>query len=311
VPYAGEEYESAYLHYYKARNYLALGELDGARVESRKLDEKLNHLAGHEGRALFWESGFLRLLTGLIYEAGGEWNDAFIAYRKSLENYREHERKHGGKIPEILWARLLLAARNTGFEEEYRNHLAEARAAGLDPHIEEGVIAVLIDSGFVPVKREASVILPTEQGFPVKLALPEFQNRSPVSPHQVEVSAAGEQWVRAERVENVGAIARLSLEEKKNRVLAKLIARAVAKEMAVRKTERELGPGAGLLARFAGLVSEQADVRSWTMLPDQVLLAVIPAGPGRHEVTVRQGGRTESHLVEIREKAVGFVITRM
>jgi uncharacterized protein len=188
----------------------------------------------------------------------------------------------------------------------------EARAAGLDPGLAEGVIAVLIDYGFVPVKREVAVVLPTEQGFPVKLALPEFQSRSgSASRPRVEVSAAGEEWVRAERVEDVGTIARRSLEEKKNRMVAKMIARAVAKEMAVRKTERELGPGAGLLARVVGLATEQADVRSWTMLPEQVLLALIPAGPGEHEVTVRQGGRAESHMVETAERSVTFLMIRL
>jgi uncharacterized protein len=312
IPYAGEDYESAYIHYYKARNYLALGELNSARVEARKIDEKLNHLADrHEGRNVFRESAFLRLLTGFIYEALGDWNDAYIAYHKSLDHYREYERKYGVEAPAILWGRLLLAARLTGFSEEYDRHLAEARAAGLDPVVEEGMIAVIIDRGYIPVKREVFAFFPTPQGFPVKLALPEFQSRPAPTAGPVEVSMNTLEWLPAERVEDVGAIARQSLEDKKGRVVAKMIARAVTKQLAARKAEKELGPAAGLLAQVTALVTEQADLRSWTMLPDQVLVAVIPAGPGRHEVTIRQAGQVENHTVEINEQGVGFVLTRM
>jgi uncharacterized protein len=312
IPYAGEDYESAYIHYYKARNYLVLGELQSARVEARKIDEKLSHLADrHEGRHVYRESAFLRLLTGFIHEALGDWNDAYIAYHKSLGHYREYERKYGVGVPAFLWGRLLLAARHTGFQEEYDSHRAEARAAGLDPVVEEGMIAVLIDRGYIPVKREVFAVFPTPQGFPVKLALPEFQSRMAPAAGPVEVSVNSLEWLPAERVEDVGAIARQSLEDKKGRVVAKMIARAVAKQLAARKAEKELGPAAGLLAQVAALATENADLRSWTMLPDQVLVAVIPAGPGRHQVTIRQGQRVESQAVEIGERAVGFVMIRM
>jgi uncharacterized protein len=312
IPYAGEDYESAYIHYYKARNYLALEELNSARVEARKIDEKLNRLADlHEGRNVFRESAFLRLLTGFIYEAIGDWNDAYIAYYKSLGHYREYEKKYGVGIPAVLWGRLLLAAHHTGFKEEYDSHLADARAAGLDPVVAEGMIAVIIDHGFIAVKREVFLVFPTPQGFPVKLALPEFQSRAAPAAEPVEVSMDGLAWIPAERVEDVGAIARQSLEDKKGRVVAKMITRAVAKQLAARKAEKELGPAAGLLAQVTALVTEQADLRSWTMLPEQVLMAVIPAEPGRHHVEIRQGQRVESHAVEIGEQAAGFVVTRM
>jgi uncharacterized protein len=311
IPYAGEDYESVYINYCKARNYLALGELGGARVEARKLDEKLNYLADrHEGRNVFRESAFLRLLTGFIYEAGGEWNDAYIAYLKSLDHYREYEKKYRITVPAFLWGRLLLAASRTGFLEEYENHLAEAQAAGIDPVAEEGVIVAIIDQGFIPVKREVFAIFPTPQGFPVKLALPEFQNRPGQPAGPLTFSLNGRDWHPAELAEDVAAIARQSLEDKKGRVVAKMISRAVAKQVAARKAEKELGPAAGLLAQVAALVTEQADLRSWAMLPERISVAVIPAGQGRHEMTIRQGEREESHEAELGDRGVGFLMIR-
>jgi uncharacterized protein len=311
IPYAGEDYESVYINYYKARNYLALGDLQAARVESRKVDEKLNYFTdSYQGRNVFKESAFLRLLTGLVYEAENDPNNAFIAYRNSLEAYRAYQRKYQVKIPVQLWGRLLATARAIGFTDEYERFKEEARADGIEPDLAETVIAVIVDYGFAPVKREAFVVIPTEHGFPVKLALPAFEDR-PRRGGNVMVSINGGGWLAAERFEDVGAIARQSLEDKKGRVLAKMVARAVSKQIAARRAEKELGPLAGLLAQVAALATENADLRSWTMLPDQVQVVLLPATPGRHTIAVSRGTHQETHEVEVTRGGVGFVMTRI
>ncbi|NIQ96850.1 MAG: hypothetical protein GWO11_04175, partial [Desulfuromonadales bacterium] len=86
IPYAGADYESVYLNYYKILNYLALGETSDAAVEARRIDEKLNWFTDRYGEEhAFREDAFLRLLTGLVYEAQGDANNALVAYRKALE----------------------------------------------------------------------------------------------------------------------------------------------------------------------------------------------------------------------------------
>jgi hypothetical protein len=307
IPYPGEDYESVYLNYYKALNYLALGELDEARVECRKVDEKLNYFTDtYEGRNVFKESAFLRFLTGLIYEAQGDPNNAFIAYRKSLAAYRTYWEKYRVAAPKALWSRLLVSARRTGFADEYQKYLKQARAAGVDPDEEGTIIAVIVDKGFAPVKREVFAFFPTEYGFPVKLAVPEFQSGPPVI-GSIEVSVDGGKWVKAERVEDVDAIARQSLADKKGRVLVKAVARAVAKQLAARQAQEEYGPLAGLTAQVAALLTERADLRSWTLLPAEILLAVVPAKPGWNTVTISLGGSQESRRVKLEENSVGFV----
>lgn len=311
IPYSGEDYESVYLNYYKALNYLALGELDEARVECRKVDEKLNYFTDtYGGRNVFKESAFLRFLTGLIYEAQGDPNNAFIAYRKSLAAYRTYRDKYEVTVPRALWGRLLVSARRTGFADEYRKYLKQARAAGVDPDEESTIIAVIVDNGFGPVKREKFVLVPTEHGFPVKLAVPEFESR-PCAVGLVEVSVDGEEWVEAEKVEDVDAIARQSLADKKGRVLAKAVARAVAKQLAARQALEEYGALAGLTAQVAAFLTERADLRSWTSLPAEILLAVVPAEPGRHTVTLRLGEHQETYAVRVEKGSVSFVNTRM
>ncbi len=311
IPYAGADYESVYLNYYKALNFLALGDLESARVEARKVDEKLNWFTDtYGGRNVFKENAFLRLLTGLIYEAEGDPNNAFIAYRLSLQAYRAYQQKYEVAVPHQLWGRLLVSARRTGFTEEYERYLEEALLAEAQFEEAETLIAVIIDYGFIPVKREVAVVVPTEQGFPVKLALPQFENR-PRPKGTPLVSVGTGAAVRPERVEDVGVIARRSLEDKHGRIMAKVVARAVAKQVAARRAEKEFGPLAGVLAQMTALITEEADLRSWSLLPDHVLLALVPVSPGRHTVVVAQGDREEAHEVEVARGGVGFIMTRI
>jgi hypothetical protein len=311
VPYAGEDYESVFINYYQALNYLALGDHEGALVECRRLDEKLNWFGDRfEGRMRFKESAFLRLLTGLIYEASGDANNAFIAYRKSLEAYRGDRAEAGVEVPAGLWGRLLLAARRTGFAEEYEKYREAARLAGVEPDETGTVVAVLVDRGLVPVKQEVFVLVPTEKGFPVKLAVPEFVSR-PWSKGRAAVSVDGDDWVPAERVEDVDALARRSLADKQARVLAKAVARAVSKQVLARQAEKEYGPVAGLTAQVAALLTERADLRSWMSLPAEIQLALVPAEPGWRTVTVRSGGRETARAVRVDAGSVGFVTARL
>ena len=311
IAYSGADYEAVYLNYYKVLNFLNLGDLEGARIESRKIDQKLNYFADTFGnRDTFKESAYLRLLTGLIYEALGENNDAFIAYRKSLELYQGNYPKYGVRAPDFLWNRLLVSARRSGLLEEYRHYLEEAEALELAEEDERPLVAVIVASGLVPVKREVFALFPTEQGFPVKLALPEFVDRQrPV--RRLEVSVDGEGWVRPERVEDVEKVARASLEDRNGRILAKAIARATAKQVAARQIEKENGPLAGLAMQITALVTERADVRSWSMLPAEIHLALLPAPEVHRQIQVRDGN--ESWVCDVRQAkgAVRFVTLRL
>ncbi len=300
IPYAGDDYESIYLNYYKILNYLALGELEEATVECRRVDEKLNYFAdqGDDG-----ENAFLRLLTGLVYEAGGDVNNAFIAYRKARDIY-------GGQVPPLLWERLVQAARLSGFADEYESYLAQARAEGIEPRKPPSNVAVVVSKGWIPVKREVATQVPTEHGFPVRLAVPELVERPSVL-GAVEVSVDGEGRTEAQPVDDLAALARRTLEDKKGRLIVKAVARAVAKELVARKAEKEQGALAGLAVRIAAQVTENADLRSWSTLPEIILLATVPVEPGWHTVIIRAGEREEIRAVEVKEGSLGIVSGRV
>ena len=88
--YRGEDHELLLLHYYKALNFLQLGQQESALVECRRLNIKLNQLSDKYSSAnKYRRDAFIHTLMGLVYQANHEYNNAFIAYRNATEIYQE------------------------------------------------------------------------------------------------------------------------------------------------------------------------------------------------------------------------------
>ena len=92
VAYRGEEFELALIHYYRAMNYARLGDRQAALVECRKANLKLENYAQQAEYELSYKNdAFLQYMTGLFFEAEGEWNDAYISYKDALKGYSAYE----------------------------------------------------------------------------------------------------------------------------------------------------------------------------------------------------------------------------
>ncbi len=111
LPYEGEDFERVMIHVISALNYVFLDEWDEALVEARRVDHQLNLFNDrYEKKSVYQEDAFARYLSGLLYEARREWNDAWIAYRKAHEAYRTYETQYGTPPPEALESDLLRTA---------------------------------------------------------------------------------------------------------------------------------------------------------------------------------------------------------
>jgi tetratricopeptide (TPR) repeat protein len=174
--YSGEDYERAYLHYYMALNYLEMDDLQGALVECRRLDEVFRKLdARYEDDGRYQEDGFIRYLSGLIYESMGARDDARVDFRLAV---RAYEGEWGGEIgvplpQELEWSldsseHPRWPADRTVIPEpaSETEHVTAAepdtvpfpvRAGHPGPQTE---IIVVIESGWAPYKVEKSVEVP-------------------------------------------------------------------------------------------------------------------------------------------------------
>src|SRR3569833_2619521 len=124
--YAGAQYERSYVHIYAALNYLALGQLQEARVEALLIDTALGQIDKKEPVP----AGFAYYLSGLVYEALGEWDDAMIDYRKAYEAYRAYPDAYHVPLPTSLKEDLVRVAARQGFDDELARYREEFGLAG-------------------------------------------------------------------------------------------------------------------------------------------------------------------------------------
>ncbi|HHM05016.1 MAG TPA: hypothetical protein ENJ19_04645 [Gammaproteobacteria bacterium] len=277
--YAGEPYERVFIHVFEALNYLQQDRLPDARVEALQLDLLLRQLPEDAPDA----AGVARYLAGLIYESLHEWDDALIAYRKSYQAYS----RAGGGVPLYLQRDLLRLTRQLGREAEwqdYRRRFGDAVAAGADAALAGGEVVVFLCAGLAPVKRDVVVPVYSGAGRLVSVALPYVETRR-AAVAAARVGAAGA-TAPAEMMVDVNTLAVQALERNMPAITARAVARAVAKYQAAKKAEEDGGPLLGAAINIAGLVSERADTRSWSTLPNRIFMARLPLAPGRYDVTL-------------------------
>jgi hypothetical protein len=276
--YAAAPYERVLLHAYAALNYLELERPDAARVEILQLDVLLGQEEGARGA-----EGFSRYLSGMIFEALGQHDDAMIAYRQAYAAYRAAAA--GGMPPSLGRDLVRSAARVGGLQDELQLYRAEFGLAEETPgpRGEEGELIFLLHSGLAPVKRDYAVAAATQEGRLVTVSMPYYESRVP------RVTGArlsdGGTVATTELVADVAAVAMTTLEREKPLILARAIARAAIKHEASEKADQE-NDALGVMVNIAGVVSERADTRSWSTLPNRIYLARLPLAPGRHEVRV-------------------------
>lgn len=276
--YLGEDYERSLLHFYEALNYLQLGKPDAARVEALQADvEKM-------------DDALMRYLAGLIFEQLGEWSDAMIAYRKS---YQQYQKTPGVAPPRSLGFALLRMSEHLGLTDEVRDYKA---AFGIDSweslsqRRDQGELVVLVGEGLAPIKREEAAHMHSpELGIMVRIATPSYVSR-PRLVDGVRVLIDGVA-VKGELVEDVDASARKALADQMAAITARALARAVVKYRAAKEMRDKNGGLAGFITNVAGMVTERADTRSWSTLPQSIYLARRSLPPGSHRVEVELLGR--------------------
>lgn len=285
--YAGAPYEQVMLNIYSALNYLDLGQLDAARVEILQADLLLGELGDKEVGPLFDNDPFARYLSALIYEAGGEYSDAMIAYRRAYEAYRQHGERYPLVVPRQLQIDLLRSSERLGLTEEnrrYREQFEIDSWQSAEQLQRQGELIFLFHSGLAPIKVERSVTIPgPSAGQFVRIALPEYVRR-PAGFSFARLLIDGRVLV-TELVENIEELAIAELMDNQSAIIARAAARTLLKYQASKEAGKQ-NELAGVLLNIAGLLTERADTRSWLSLPAEIQLVRVPLAPGRYDLAV-------------------------
>ena len=126
VPYSGEDFEKALINLFSAINYLKLGQFDDSLVEVRRLDSVLTMLNDqYSKKNIYKEDAFGRYLSGIIYEADNNLNDAYIDYYKAFHTFQDYEEKYGTPMPSVFVKDLIRVARASGRTDEVRSFIDE------------------------------------------------------------------------------------------------------------------------------------------------------------------------------------------
>jgi hypothetical protein len=271
LTYKGEDFENVLINVYLAMNFALERNRESAIVEARKVDRKIN-LMNSEGKRHYKQNAFARYLTGILYEADREWDNAYLAYKKTYEI-------EPGFAPlrQDLW-RLATLNRMRDEQERWERELGltreELESARPRPQMAE--LIVLYQNGISPEKRPN----------PEFNSLPRFYPRpNPISHAAVEVD--GMPAAKTDKLHDIEAAAIQNLEEKYGALIAKKIAGAVAKEAIAHGVERQTdSPLAGFLTRVFFWATNQADLRSWNLLPRDLQIARVWLEPGLRKIKV-------------------------
>ena len=312
--YSGEEFERVLIHYYRALNYLHLDDPQGALVECRKANLRLTDFAeASEVELSYKNDAFLQYLTGQLYDAEGDLNDAYISYRDAAQGYAAYESQFGLHSPPPLATDMRRSTQRLGFAQEWID--IQSRL-GLDPEHSEapapvpGTVTVFAESGFVGHKGQQEISLPIMEDdntsdvwvtsdrmvrryhnphhhhdvkYWLRIALPVFRpSRSAVAGVRLRV---GDQVTPGWLVEDLNAIAARSLKEKQDSILLRTAARAVFKWVATKKAE-DKSEIFGFFVNLFGAGTEAADTRSWVSLPQTIWMVRTKVPPGTTSVVL-------------------------
>ena len=304
--YDGSASERVLLHLLLSINYLMLNDLDAARVEVLQADVVMKELAREDEP--IGQLASAHYIAGLIYELGGELDDAMISYRKAANIMGLRNMPP----PPVLQSSLLSLSQRLGLDEEYKKYREQFTFA-VKPHAPDTAeIIVIYWDGVVTGKRgnTLSVWVPALNQA-VSLALP-FYPPSNYVENPLILSMAG-QLHRTETIEDVEALLREDLNDESAAIYAMTLTRMVSKYELVKSAGNQ-NDSVGLFINIITMLSESADIRSWNMLPSTIQFArfSLPAGeyslPLPHYAKSQQAGLAETMLVVSGgEKIVLFV----
>jgi len=314
LEYAGEDYEVLYTNLFKALNFIAKNNSEGAFVEILRANEKLNLLEAKYNEAArqynaglntdtakirleyqakkirFNNSAFARYLSMHMYAAAGKMDDARIDHEFLQNAFLEQPHIYNFEPPPV----------------QYRSKqgiLSIIGLTGLSPVKEELALRLRTDKDLDliqvfytdPERQETEyghVPAPIGEDYYFKFSIPEIVSR-PSAIERIEITANDRLLGELHLLEDVGKVAQETFEAKKSLIYLRTIARAVTKGLATHKMKKKADTGGlgGWLKKaaidVASDVSENADLRCCRMLPGKIYAADFELPPGTYDLNIR------------------------
>jgi len=272
--YKAEDFENILINVFLALDYASLGRYSDALIEARRVNRKI-YLMNSEGKRSYGENALAHYLSGILYEAEREWNDALIAYKAAYKALSHAE-------PRLAYDIVRMAKKIGVREEQVEYGKLASESLEIARKANDGELVVVFERGISPKKIPSAGLV----------SVPEFVSRpNPVYGGRLIVSRSNGEKISHEpyffQVMDVENAARESLKQKWGGIIAKKMAGVAAKVgVGAVINSRTNNSGLGTLLTYALLASDRADTRSWNWLPQGFMIARMPLSPGTYNVDV-------------------------
>ena len=304
VQYKGDDYEKIMINVMNAINFLLTDNLEGALVEIRQFNDKLR-LYNQKRNYSFDDSLFAIYLGGLIWEASGNWSSAYIDFLKAYQ-----------LKPEIPYLKqdLIRSAKNAQRITDYKKWKKKFKIKIEETNRDQdhGELVLIYQQGWGPRKY-------------FNPAFPRLPKLYPVPTNTVsaalEVHDSADESISkrelTQNIYNVESIAIQTLNRQYAPLLAKRLTGLVVKDQIRQKVQKE-DPMLGLVADIAMHISDRADLRQWSTLPQSFQVAKLKLNSGKYKVSVsglnKQGQSTGESMpptwVEVKRGQKKFITWR-
>lgn len=324
IPYKGEDFERVLLPAVQARNYLLLGDLEGAAVEARRcifqqklvrqkyeteLDEarKTEQEKRNEAGSVDTSSYFstvqneCQVPQAYLNSTQNVYDLCFVNYLISVlleaQGDDQNARVFAQRALDLQPGSGLLRRDRAHIEEiagdlDRANEMAQSLGVSL-PSRQDGSLVVFYDSGEAPLKVEKYIVFPTGGFGFQKFALPFYQSvNNPAAAVELDI---GGQTLRTEALTSVEQVAFRYFNDRMPLIVTKAIIRVIAKIVAQKAAEYVAQQQGDLLVQaVVGLgtsavmsLTEQADLRAWRTLPQTLQAGRIYLPEGQYPVTLK------------------------
>lgn len=345
-PYLPEDFEVIMINFYQSMNYISLGEWDEALVECRRANIKLSELndkyKDHKNK--YQQDAFIHLLMGLIYDAQKDYNNAFIAYRNSLNIFEKDYLENFGLIaPEQLKKDILRTAYKTGFQDEVSFYETKFGIKHDPQTMDDGSLVFFWLNGLGPVKSQWSLTFAKEGGglgyinfvndemgidFPfyiddlssnersqledlsiTHIAFPKYTTRPPI--YHSAALITDDKTYPLELGEDINVIAYKVLQDRMFRELGNSLLR-VALKKTIENTVRDKDETIGFIVGIFNTVTEKADTRNWQTLPFSISYcrAFLPEGEHALKLQTSSENGVDEHIlnISIKKESLRFFV---
>lgn len=299
VQYKGDTFEKIFINAYLAMNYLQLGMLDDALVEARRINEK--YLKYRQEEKKFFEmNSFSKYLSAVVWEASRNYDDAYIAYN---EAYKIDPTI--GPIREDLIRSAKLARRNDTYNS-WKKQFPEVKEDPSWYDKSKGELVIIFQQGWGPRKQ------PSNGSYRLPMLVP-VHSQTRLARLDIE----GQSSYGSKLIYDVEGAAIQTLKDDYGILVAKRMAGVAAKAAAadqVRQKNQLLGD----LAWIAMNISDRADLRQWSLLPQSIQMIRVRLAPGKYKFNLEgldsvgapTGEKLENQEVEIKAGQKKFVTWR-